>query len=331
MEQKKVRIVDIAEEIGVSTATVSNVIHGKTKKISKETVKRVQELLEKRQYIPSMAGILLAQNNSKIIGVVVNKHAKYENHVFEDAFIASSINHLSEEIEQAGYFIMLKTTEDWREITRFASMWNMIGIVLIGFCSQDYRLLRDNMHIPFIIYDGYAEEEKMCNITVDNYDGGYQVGHYFYERGHKKALCIADNDMCMDEERFLGFQAGMGDRTTDRLIVPMQKEERIRYYHQKLQDMMQYSAIFAVSDYYAIELMQFLQEQGIRIPDDISVAGFDDSYYSELFFPTLTTVKQNIEERARLAVDMLQKLQRDEEVELKRKLPVQLVIRNSTR
>lgn len=68
MDKRRVRIADIAEELGVSTATVSNVIHGKTKKISDETVKRVQELLEKRQYIPSMAGILLAQNDSRIEG-----------------------------------------------------------------------------------------------------------------------------------------------------------------------------------------------------------------------------------------------------------------------
>lgn len=75
---QRVRIVDIAEELGLSTATVSNVIHGKTKKISDETVKRVQELIEKRGYIPSMAGILLAQNSSGIIGAVVNDHRKYE-------------------------------------------------------------------------------------------------------------------------------------------------------------------------------------------------------------------------------------------------------------
>lgn len=78
MNNDRVRMVDIAEELGVSTATVSNVIHGKTKKVSPETVKRVQELLEKRSYIPSMAGILLAQNDSKIVGVVVNDHEKYE-------------------------------------------------------------------------------------------------------------------------------------------------------------------------------------------------------------------------------------------------------------
>ncbi len=61
---QRVRIRDIADELGVSTATVSNVIHGKTAKVSDETVKRVQALLKERQYIPSMAGILLAQNAS---------------------------------------------------------------------------------------------------------------------------------------------------------------------------------------------------------------------------------------------------------------------------
>ncbi len=84
------RITDIAEELGVSSATVSNVLHGKIKKISGETVKRVQQLLEEREYIPSMAGILLAQNSSRMIGMVVNDHEKYENHVLEDVFSADN-------------------------------------------------------------------------------------------------------------------------------------------------------------------------------------------------------------------------------------------------
>ena len=71
MKENKVRIADIAEELGVSTATVSNVIHGKTKKISAKTVEMVQRKLEERQYIPNMAATLLAQNDSRIIGVVV--------------------------------------------------------------------------------------------------------------------------------------------------------------------------------------------------------------------------------------------------------------------
>lgn len=96
MEEKRVRIADIAHDLGLSTATVSNVIHGKTRKISDQTVRRVQE----------------------------------------DGFIAASLNALYREIDKAGYFMMEKTTADWNEIARFASMWNMEGLVIIGFCEQ---------------------------------------------------------------------------------------------------------------------------------------------------------------------------------------------------
>ncbi len=92
--QERVRICDIAEELGLSTATVSNVIHGKTNKVSDETVQRVTALLEKRQYIPSMAGILLARNSSGIIGVFVNDHPKYEGHTLRDGFLASALDAL---------------------------------------------------------------------------------------------------------------------------------------------------------------------------------------------------------------------------------------------
>lgn len=92
--QERVRICDIAEELGLSTATVSNVIHGKTNKVSDETVQRVTALLEKRRYIPSMAGILLARNSSGIIGVFVNDHPKYEGHTLRDGFLASVLQPL---------------------------------------------------------------------------------------------------------------------------------------------------------------------------------------------------------------------------------------------
>ncbi len=72
MTQDRIRIADVADALGLSTATVSKVIHSKTEKISDKTVKRVQQELERSGYIPNMAGILLARNNSKIIGVVVN-------------------------------------------------------------------------------------------------------------------------------------------------------------------------------------------------------------------------------------------------------------------
>ena len=57
---------------------------------------------------------------------------------------------------------------------------------------------------PFVVFDGYCEKpDRILNITIDNYDGGFQTGTYFRERGHKRALCIADNDICVDMERYL--------------------------------------------------------------------------------------------------------------------------------
>lgn len=135
MEQR-VRICDIAEELGLSTATVSNVIHGKTNKVSDATVQRVMALLEQRQYIPSMAGILLAQNRSGIIGVFIHEHEKYEGHTLEDFFISSSLNCLSAEIESNGQFMMVKRAKHAEEIIRFASMWNMDGIVVHRFLQS---------------------------------------------------------------------------------------------------------------------------------------------------------------------------------------------------
>ena len=332
VEEQRVRISDIAQELGLSTATVSNVIHGKTKKISDETVKRVMALLEERQYIPSMAGILLAQNSSKIIGVFVNDHEKYEGHTLDDFFIASSLNYLSTEIEAHGQFMMVKKAKSPEDIIKFASMWNMDGIVVIGFCDQDYMYLRNHMRIPFVVYDGYCEKpERILNITIDNYDGGFQTGTYFREGGHKRALCIADNDICVDMERYQGFRDGFASGMVAFVMIPMRKEERWEYYRRNLSLFQSITAVFAVSDYYAMDLICFLQEQGIRVPEQISVAGFDDIPMCRMFCPTLTTVKQDGALRARIAVEKLGELKMGKLIQNEIRLPVSLVVRASTK
>ena len=335
MKGDRVRIKDIAAELGLSTATVSNVLHGKTKKISDEPVRRVQELVEKRQYVPDMAGILLAQNSSKIVGVVINDHEKYEGHVLEDAFVASSLNALSRELNRAGWFMMVRVTADWNEIVRIASMWNMEGLVLIGFCEQDYRKLRQSMHIPFVVYDGYfPETEGICNLVIDDYDGGYQVGAYLSQMGHRKILCIADNYDCMDKDRLDGcraFAESLNHCQVDFLQIPMARERRMEFYREKLSEITAYSAVFAASDFYAMEVIHFLQERGIRVPEDISVVGFDDSPWCDKISPALTTVKQDPAKRAGLAVEILQEMRQGDYSKTTVRLPVYLVERRSVR
>lgn len=328
MENERVRIVDLAEELGVSTATVSNVIHGKTKKISDETVKRVQQLLEERQYIPSMAGILLAQNDSKIIGVVINDHEKYEGHTLEDQFISASVNALAKEIEQEGKFLMLKITDQWNEIPRFASMWNMEGMVLIGYCEQDYKKLREQMHIPFVVYDGYMESSgNLVNIEVNHFDGGVQAGRYLKSRGHAAVLCISDNEICMDLERFMGLKSVLPD--AELMVVPMEQEARARFYMEHLAEIRKYSAAFAVSDYYAMDFIRFLKSMGLSVPEDMSVIGFDNVRECETFVPALTTIKQDYRQRAARAIETLGRLRDGACKDKTVILPVTLVARDS--
>lgn len=332
MDEPRVRIRDIADELGLSTATVSNVIHGKTKKISDETVKRVEALLEERRYIPSMAGILLARNSSKIIGVFVNDHEKYEGHTFEDAFISSSLNYLSCEIEKNGLFMMVKKTKNPEEILQFASMWNMEGLVVIGYCHQDYAYLRNHMRIPFVVYDGFCEKpERFVNIIIDNYDGGYRVGRLFKNGGHTRLLCISDNETGVDKERIEGFRAGADTGSVNTLVIPMNKKDRWRFYEEKKEIFHQVSAVFAVSDYYAVDLMNFLIKNEISVPKDIAVAGFDDIPMCEMVSPTLTTIKQDGAARAEIAIKKLYELREGKKTETVITLPVTLVERESTK
>ena len=334
MAQNRVRIIDVADALGLSTATVSKVIHGKTEKISDETVKRVQQELERSGYIPNMAGILLARNNSRIIGVVVNDNVKYEGRVLEDGFVMSSLNALSHEVNKKGYFLMIKTTADIREIPVFASMWNMDGLILMGFCEADYEQLRNQMRISFVVYDGYFENcSKVVNLVIDHYDGGYQAGRYFRELGHKKALCISDNYICMDKERIDGFCKAFQPGETMVWQIPNNEKNRRIFYQKRLNDLVRsnVSAVFAVSDFYALEFMRFLQANDIQIPEDIQIIGFDDNMASRESNPTLTTIHQDASLRAETAIECLEAMRDGLDYEAGIVLPVQLVKRESTR
>lgn len=330
---KKVRIKDIADELGISTATVSNVIHGKTSKVSEETVKRVQRLLEDKAYIPSMAAILLARNNSRIIGIILNKHSKYEGKPLQDNFIASALNDLANEIEHNNFFMMIRLSSSHEKIIEFASMWNMEGLILIGFCESDYKNLREKMHIPFVVYDGYFENANfVCNLSIDNYKGGVEAGRYLYRKGHRNVLCLSDNYTCMDKDRIDGCKEGLGKAHLDFMQLPLHKNERLKLYKEKLKFITDnYTAVFAVSDEYALEFIHFLSKNNISVPDTLSVIGFDDIPLCEKIYPELTTIGQDTALRAKKALELLQKLKNNESVETKHILPVYLAERDSVK
>lgn len=332
---RRVTIKDIAEELGVSTATVSNVINGKTKKISDKTVERVQRMLDEKHYIPNMAGILLAQNSSKIICVVISQHDKYEGKILRDPFISSLMDSIAVEIENNNYFMMIKITDNISEVVKYASMWNMAGLILIGFCSQDYNSIRKQMHIPFVVMDGFFEpEEKCANVSIDDFQGGYLMGQYLINMGHKHVLYVSDNDQCMDYNRYMGLRKSFIDNHINEEyavleIIPMHKAERMVYYKDFENKIKDFTAVFCASDAYAIEVMNYLADRGYMIPYDISIAGFDDIPAAQIVRPSLTTIRQDIKIRAAKAMELLNDQISGDIKENNIILPVEVVERKS--
>ena len=185
------------------------------------------------------------------------------------------------------------------------------------------------MRIPFVAYDVLKEEaQRFCNLNIDNFDGGFQVGQHFKSLGHHDLLCVSDNDTFIDHARYQGFCAGSGG--ADFLKIPMQKKDREMFYMAHLTQLRSYTAIFAVSDYYAIDLMHFLQAQGIRVPQEISIVGFDDTPICSQVYPALTSVRQDGALRAKTAIEKLLELRSGEEPGATLTLPVRLIVREST-
>lgn len=335
MNENRITIKDIAEELGVSTATVSNVIHGKTKKISQQTVAKVQEKIEKSGYLPNMAAVLLAQNTSKIVCIVLSNDKKYENKMIEDPFVSGMLNYLSKELAKNDYFVMLKEESDVHEIVRYASMWNMAGLVLIGFCAMDYEKLRNNMHIPFVVVDSYQKDvHKYSDVGVDNIHGGFLAGEYLIKKGHKKIMFLSDNDEDCDHDRYVGLTnamkaANLSFYKKDFKMLSPYKEDRLKIYEKLYREINEYTAAFVASDMYAIEFMNFLLGKGVSIPKDFSIMGFDDIPLASMVNPALTTVSQDLEYRSKVAVELLEELINGESEGRMVLLPVEVVERKS--
>ncbi len=127
-----ITIKEMADMLGLSTTTVSNVIHGKTKEVSEATVERVRRVLQEYDYVPNISARNLASNQSKIIGVaILNSRKGYVNYL-KDAFISELLGSIERELKERGYYLMMCFSSDTRELIQRVSAWNADGLILFG-------------------------------------------------------------------------------------------------------------------------------------------------------------------------------------------------------
>ncbi len=333
-----IRIKDIADRAGVSPTTVSNVIHGKTGRVSKATVEKINRILKEMEYVPSISARMLANNSSGLIGVALGFMKKGNASSFEDPFVSAMLGNLEYQIREHGYYMMLVARHEQDDIMQQALGWNFDGMIAMALKEKEIAELSERLGKPLVTIDQYLPPELgVRSITMDDRGGAYQMSQYLIEKGHKKFLFLSDCDLGVDHYRWLGVrqameEAGIEDFESRHIVIPWNPEQREKAYEEMLPFFKKQTALFFSSDYYALEASNFLQNRGIKVPEEISIAGFDDVTYATLARPKLTTVHQMVDGKARRAVEVLMHLIQDEPVQKDiPPLPTTLVERESVR
>ena len=333
-----IRIKDIADRAGVSPTTVSNVIHGKTGRVSKATVEKINRILKEMEYVPSISARMLANNSSGLIGVALGFMKKGNASSFEDPFVSAMLGNLEYQIREHGYYMMLVAGHEQDDIMQQALGWNFDGMIAMALKEKEIAELSERLGKPLVTIDQYLPPELgVRSITMDDRGGAYQMSQYLIGKGHKKFLFLSDCDLGVDHYRWLGVrqameEAGIEDFESRHIVIPWNPEQREKAYEEMLPFFKKQTALFFSSDYYALEASNFLQNRGIKVPEEISIAGFDDVTYATLARPKLTTVHQMVDGKARRAVEVLMHLIQDEPVQKDiPPLPTTLVERESVR
>lgn len=333
-----IRIKDIADRAGVSPTTVSNVIHGKTGRVSKATVEKINRILKEMEYVPSISARMLANNRSGLIGVALGFMKKGNASSFEDPFVSAMLGNLEYQIREHGYYMMLVARHEQDDIMQQALGWNFDGMIAMALKEKEIAELSERLGKPLVTIDQYLPPELgVRSITMDDRGGAYQMSQYLIGKGHKKFLFLSDCDLGVDHYRWLGVrqameEAGIEDFESRHIVIPWNPEQREKAYEEMLPFFKKQTALFFSSDYYALEASNFLQNRGIKVPEEISIAGFDDVTYATLARPKLTTVHQMVDGKARRAVEVLMHLIQDEPVQKDiPPLPTTLVERESVR
>ena len=332
-----VTIKDIAEELGMSTTTVSNVIHGKTREVSKSTIEKVEGYLKKVDYVPNINARNLAQNKSKIIGFAMKARADKYSNLLMDPFVSELVGGVEETVRNAGYFMMIYISRDLDKIMRRVSTWNVDGLLLFGMLNDDGIRVSERYKNPIVCIDTYSIEgiRHFTNVGLEDERGGFEMTEYLIKMGHKRIAFVSDNQTGVDLARFMGYKRALleyGIEPADEDFIKIRPHESeiddsLKEICERLKD---YTAVFCVSDLYAVMIMAALSDRGVKVPEDISVAGFDDNLLGRYHRPALTTVHQDVKGKGVKAAQTLLEIMNGNIPENKRiMLPTELVIRDT--
>jgi LacI family transcriptional regulator len=328
----------IANRVGVSTATVSNVINGNFGKVSAETREKIEAVIRETGYKPNVMARSLVKKSSRLIGVVVPYMSKDET-FFTNPYNAHIIASLEKYIRGKDYYLMLRCVGDPRDIVPLLSSWNVDGAFFLGIYKEEVKEILQQIDIPIAFLDTYAPGEKIVNVGIEDYRGGYLSARYLIGKGHKQ-IALVTPDISSEgviKERYKGFsdackEAGISFKPGNIYYTDTTYKDAMQIGQDIAFTNGQYTAVACMSDIVAFGVTEGLKQCGLRIPYDISVIGFDNLPDCDFMTPKLTSVAQDFELKAKKAGDYLfEMIDGDKDLVVDDKLPIRVVERQSVR
>lgn len=346
-------IKEIANLAGVSTTTVSNVIHGKTGKVSPATIERINTLIKETGYVQKLGLRVLNNQSSQMIAVVINYHKDFQYSILADPFYGRTLGRIQEQAQKLGYYLMLYTEKDVEKIFQMVAGWDIDGVIAISFSKRNCEKIFHLTGKPIVAIDAHGDleegqEQQVVNISLDDQSGGYIMTKYLLECGYETIKVCAGRDSGVDHQRLTGCRRAMreaaaGHQRLQFEALGMNAKKRLESYRWLIQRNTPRTAVFFLSDLYALEALSLFHDEGVLVPRDIGVAGYDNISYSHFSVPRLTTVNQDVDKKAELAVSLLMRQMEDrsgktktaeDEFQASEKeilLPVDLIVRKSTK
>lgn len=306
-----VTIKDIAREAGVSFTTVSNVIHGNVQHVSAATVQRVQRVMEQLQYVPNMRARGLVSSSSHLLAFAYGHDDTAARTVLEDPFASTVVGAVEQEVRARSYFLLFSGVQSSGNLVQTVDSWNVDGVLVFGLSAQSAAELRQGVHCPLVFIDGCFPQDggKYVNVGIEDRAAARRLTEYLLARGHRKiglcSACAPENRTGADRERMLGWQdalRGVGILPPADWVLPCATEQDCANILERLHD---FTALFVCSDLLAARLQLYLQDRGVRVPRDISIVGFDGNEYADMARPRITTMRQDVHEKGRRAVQQL--------------------------
>lgn len=330
-----VTIREIAEQLGVSPTTVSNVLNGKVQKMSLETRRKIEEALMEHRYYRTEK-----KKEGAVPLVVIGFETWGKENVVVDPFVGEVLGAIELELRKYGRGVVFTVERDVVDLKRLLSGYNVEGGIMVGYRTEFCEELSHASPWPLVFID--SGEGDYCNIGLQDEEGMREITSYLIKGGHKRIAFFCDHPypaVTNNAKRLKGFQnalerAGLEFLEQDYHYLPPERyvrHELLRQFARKKAGK-EYTAAAFVSDLLASDAMNIFKSAGVSVPDDISVTGFDDNIYARLSSPTLTTVRQSPGVKGTEAVRLLMQKVKGEEPGLDSLvLPTELIVRESVK